>query len=129
MRITSLLALGFASLLAGCAPRSAIAFQRVVWSGCGRSALGSTLMLNGRVWVTESDEEMREWLSRIDTADIRSMEVLTPAKASALFGIRGAKGGVVAVVKRGSRTERRFRVPPPPLVMYHYCHRPFPPPR
>ncbi len=125
MRIPVVPALVLAPLLAACAPRPAVAPQPMGPSECG-SYRGAALLVNGTLWTTESDEEMREWLSRIDSADVRSMEVLAPGPAaSALFGNRGSRGAVMVTLRRGSPSERRFAVPPPPRPDRGYCH-PFP---
>lgn len=121
MRIPSLLALGFV-LLAGCALRSVIAPQPVGEHGCGRYE-GRALLVNGTLWSTESDEEMAEWLSRIDSADVVSREEVPSPNAAALFGIRAARGAVMVTLRRGSPSEARFAVPPPPLNLRSYCHR------
>ena len=123
MRIRSLLALGLAAVLAGCAPRSVIAPQPMGEHECGRYE-GWALLVNGTLWSTESDEEMAEWLSRIDSADVVSREELPQAHAAALFGTRGSSGGVTVVLRRGSPSEARFAVPPSPLNLRSYCPSP-----
>jgi hypothetical protein len=85
--------------------------------------------VNGTVWSTESDAEMQEWLSRIDSTDIDSITVMSLPQAAALYGARGNRGGVMVVLKRGSASERRFRVPPAPWPALSYCHRPLIAPR
>jgi hypothetical protein len=126
--------------LAGCATRRAeptvVAPQPVGEAVCARPTyIGAGLVLNGHLWTTESDEEMREWLSRIDSADIERREEFGPTEAAAIYGTRAARGVVVVELKRGSPSEHRFTVPPAPYVQRLYCHRipgeprPAPPPR
>lgn len=126
MRPQSLFSLGLlVALAAGCTHRSVIASQREDPPVCGPTYFGRALFLNGRVlWSTESEAEWREWLSRIDPADVETMSELSRPAAAALFGTRGADGAVEVTLKRGSASEKRFSTPPPPRPNRSYCHVP-----
>lgn len=139
MRIPSLACPALALLLAGCssprAERTVVAPQPVGEAVCAHPGyVGAGLVVNGHLWTTESDEEMREWLSRIDSADVQRREEFAPNAAAAIYGARAGKGVVVVELKRGSPSEHRFTVPPAPYVQRLYCHRipeeprPAPPP-
>lgn len=126
MRLPFPLGLALVSILAGCAAPGARPSvnpeQAKAPFECGVTQSGHTLSLNGRVWVTESDEQMREWLGRIDKADVQSMEVLKGVEAVALYGVNGARSTVIVTLRPGSRSARRFRSPPPPPRSGHaYC--------
>lgn len=110
-----------AVLVAGCAPRSVIARQPLGPAECGGYA-GSTLVLNGVGWSTESEAEMQEWLSLIDSADVRRMVVHTGAMAHVLYGASGYNRVVEVTLKRGSASEKRFSAPPSPRPVRVGCH-------